>query len=126
MIKGFINSNNAGSIDTRKSIAGYVFTMLRTAISSKVLLQSVVALSTIKVDYIAVTEAVKEAIWMRGLLEELGVTQSKVVVYCDNQSAVHMPKHQVFHERSKHIDIILHFIRDVIEGGAVLVKKNRH
>ena len=122
-VTGFVDSDYASSIDTRKSTTGYVFTLFGTAISWKAMLQSVVALSTTEAEYIAVTEAVKEAMWLKGMLLELGIKQESLVVYCDNQSAVHLSKNQVFHERSKHIDIKLYFVRDVIESRTVLVEK---
>ena len=60
------------------------------------------------------TEAVKEAIWLKGITEELGMYRGKFIVYCDNQSAIHLAKNQFFHKRSKHIDVRLHFVRDII------------
>lgn len=52
-----------------------------------------------------------------------GIHQKSVVIHCDNQSTIHLVKHQVFHERSKHIDVKLHFVRDILEKGVVIVKK---
>ncbi|CAM8906690.1 unnamed protein product [Rhodiola kirilowii] len=104
MIVGYCDSDYAASIDTRKS-------------------QSVVALFTTEAEYIAITEVVKEALCLRGLLGELGFEQKKVKVFCDNQGAVHLSKHQVFHERSKHIDIRMHFVRDIVESGEVGIEK---
>lgn len=57
------------------------------------------------------------------MIGELGIAQDSITVYCDNQSDIHLSKHQVYHERSKHIDVRLHFIRDVIDTSVVLVKK---
>ncbi|KAL6327303.1 hypothetical protein AAG906_018605 [Vitis piasezkii] len=71
----------------------------------------------------AMTEAVKEAIWLKGITEELVMYRGKVVVYCDNQSAIHLAKNQSFHERSKHIDVRLHFVRDIIVTGEIGVGK---
>ena len=73
-----------------------------------------VALSTIEAEYMAMTEAVKEEIWLKGITEELGMYRCKVIVYYDNQSAIHLANNQSFHERSKHIDVRLHFVRDTI------------
>ena len=86
-------------------------------------LQPVVALSTTEAEYMAMTEAVKEAIWLKGITEELVMYKGKVVVYCDNQSAIHLAKNQSFHERSKHIDVRLHFVRDIIAVGEIGVGK---
>ena len=58
-----------------------------------------------------------------GLVIELKIDQEQIVVFCDNQRAVQLSKNKVFHERTKHIDIKLHFIREVVAKGSVLVKK---
>ncbi|KAK3025963.1 hypothetical protein RJ639_040937 [Escallonia herrerae] len=74
-------------------------------------------------EYIAAIEAVKEAIWSKGLVGDLGLKQESSIVYCDSQSAIHMTKNQMFHERTKHIDVRFHFIRDVVSQGTVMVEK---
>ncbi|GJU56974.1 retrovirus-related pol polyprotein from transposon TNT 1-94 [Tanacetum coccineum] len=74
-------------------------------------------------EYMALTEAVKEAIWLRGLLEELGVELNTVAVNCDNQGAIHLSRNHVFHERTKHINVRYHFIREVLEAKTVKVLK---
>lgn len=58
----------------------------------------------------AATESVKEAIWLRGMVSDLGLQQDDLTVFCDSQSAIHLTKNQMFHERTKHIDVRLHFI----------------
>ena len=73
-----------------------------------------VALSTTEAEYIALTEAVKEALWLRGIAQELKLQDQIIIVHCDNQSAIHLSKNQVYHERTKHVDIKLHFVREVI------------
>lgn len=123
MLMGFVNSDYAGCLDTRKSLTGYVFTAFGTAINWKASLQKVVALSTIEAEYMALTEATKEALWLLGLVKELQLGQDRIIVFCDSQGAVQLSKNQVFHERKKHVDIKLHFIRDVIAEGSVTVKK---
>ncbi|XP_073046052.1 secreted RxLR effector protein 161-like [Primulina eburnea] len=95
VIKGYVDSDYAGSIDTRKSLTGYVFTLNDTAISWKATLQPVVALSSTEAEYMAVTEAFKEEKWMKGFVMELGLKQECLTVYCDNQSAIHLSKHQI-------------------------------
>ena len=82
-----------------------------------------VALSTTKAEYMAMIEAGMEAIWLKGITEELAMYRGKVVVYCDNQSAIHFAKNQSFHEMSKHIDVRLHFVRDIIVAGEIRVGK---
>ncbi|GJY23881.1 retrovirus-related pol polyprotein from transposon TNT 1-94 [Tanacetum coccineum] len=92
-------------------------------VSWKAMLQHVVALSTIEAEYMALTKAIKEVIWLRGLLEELGVEFNTVAVNCDNQGAIHLSRNHVFHERTKHINVRYHFIREVLEAKTVKVLK---
>ncbi|GKE92292.1 hypothetical protein Tco_1573387 [Tanacetum coccineum] len=82
----------------------------------------------VEAEYMALTEAVKEAIWLRGLLEELGVELNTVAVNCDNYGAIHLSRNHVFYERTKHIDVRYHFIREVLEAKTVKVLKvgNEH
>lgn len=75
MISGYVDLNFAGSIDTRKSLTGYVFTFHGTVVSWKSMLQPVVALSTTEAKYISITEGVKEGLWYLGFLNELGFIQ---------------------------------------------------
>ncbi|GKE90930.1 hypothetical protein Tco_1572025, partial [Tanacetum coccineum] len=74
-------------------------------------------------DYTAFTKAMKEAIWLRGLLEELGVELNTVAVNCDNQGAIHLSRNHVFHEKTKHINVRYHFNREVLEAKMVKVLK---
>ncbi|KAM6555743.1 hypothetical protein CsatB_002762 [Cannabis sativa] len=122
-VSGYVDSDYAGCIDTRRSITGYVFTMQGGCVSWKANLQKVVALSSTEVEYMAATEAIKEAIWLKGLAKEMGFETKNVTVFCDNQSALHLMKNPMFHERSKHIDIKVHFIRDIISRKEVQVQK---
>ena len=71
----------------------------------------------------AVTEAVKEAIWLQGLLKDLGVGQKQVELFCDSQSAIHLAKNQVFHARTKHIDVRYHFVREILEEEELILQK---
>ncbi|KAL5557135.1 hypothetical protein UlMin_039371 [Ulmus minor] len=120
---GYVDADFAGDLDKRRSLTGYVFTLFGCTVSWKAQLQPVVALSTTEAEYIAATEGVKEAMWLKGLVGELGCVHDKVEVFCDNQSSIHLTKNQMFHERTKHIDIKLHFIRDVVSRGIVTVEK---
>ncbi|GJV14424.1 retrotransposon protein, putative, ty1-copia subclass [Tanacetum coccineum] len=109
--------------DKGRSIIGYTFLVHGCVVSWKATLQYVVALSSIEAEYMALTKAVKEAIWLRGLLEELGVELNTVTVNCDNQGAIHLSHNHVFHKRTKHINVRYHFIREVLEAKLVKVLK---
>ena len=119
----YCDSDYAGDLDKRRSTIGYVFTLAKEPVSWKSTLQSTVALSTTEAEYMAITEEVKEAIWLQGLLDDLGVGQKQVTVFCDSYSAIHLEKNQVYHARMKHIDVRYHFVREIIEEGEVLLQK---
>ncbi|KAH9684673.1 DNA (cytosine-5)-methyltransferase 1B [Citrus sinensis] len=72
---------------------------------------------------VGVIKVVKEAIWLRGLVSELGFKQEVVIVGCDSLSAIQLSKNPKYHERTKHIDVRMHFIRDEINKGVVNVVK---
>ncbi|KAM6600577.1 hypothetical protein CsatA_020186 [Cannabis sativa] len=122
-VNGFVDSDYAGDIDTRRSQSGWVFRVNCCTISWKANLQTIVALSTTEAEYISCTEAVKEAIWLKGITRELGINQGAITILCDSQSALHLSKNQMYHERTKHIDVRLHFIRDVLAEGKVKLAK---
>lgn len=120
---GYVDSNYANDRDNRKSTTSYVFTLCGACISWKSQLQPIVALSTTESEYVAATEAMKEAIWLKGLLNEIGFLKNKVVLFSDSQSAIQLCKNPVFHDRTKHIDVRFHYIRDIVEQGLVYLEK---
>jgi hypothetical protein len=120
---GYVDSDYAGDLDKRRSTTGYVFTLSQAPISWRCTLQSTVALSTTEAEYMAMTEAMKEAIWLQGLLDDLGVEQDFLQVRCDSMSAIYLAKNQVYHARTKHIDVRYHFVRDVLDDGDILLVK---
>src|SRR3954469_9195761 len=71
VIEGYVDSNYAGCMDSRKYISEYFFTMFDTLISWKATLQKVVVLLTTEAEYISLTEAMKEALWLEGFTKEL-------------------------------------------------------
>ncbi|KAG8473502.1 hypothetical protein CXB51_035665 [Gossypium anomalum] len=120
---GYVDADFAGDLDRRRSLTGYVFTIGGCAISWKATLQTTVALSTTEAEYMVITEACKEAIWLKGLFSELNEYLQINTVFCDSQSAIFLTKDQMFHERTKHIDVRYHFVRDIIARGDIIVSK---
>lgn len=80
-----------------------------------------VTLSTTEVEYLALGEAIKEAIGTKGFICEFGVFWGIVNILCDSQSAIQLTKHPMFHERCKHIDVRKYFIRGIVNKGFVKV-----
>ncbi|XP_020522568.1 uncharacterized protein LOC110007208 [Amborella trichopoda] len=89
----------------------------------KALFQPTIALSTTEGEYMAAIEAAKEAIWPIGLAHELGVEQEGTVQHCDSQSVINLAKNQVFHTRTKHIDMRYHNIIELVSEGIIHLKK---
>ncbi|KAH9740957.1 hypothetical protein KPL70_002426 [Citrus sinensis] len=122
-VRGYVDSDFAGDLDKIKSTTGYVFTLAGAAVSWVLKLQTIVALSTTEAEYMAATQACKEAIWIQRLLEELGHKQQKIRVFCDSQSALHIARNRSFHSRTKHIGVQYHFVREVVEDRSVDLQK---
>jgi hypothetical protein len=120
---GYVGSDYAGDLGRRRSLSGYVFTVGDCAVSWKACLQATVAMCTTEVEYMAVAEAAKEALWLKGIYSELCGIKSCITIHCDSQSAIYLTKDQMITEKSKHIDVRYHFVRDVIEKGLVKVCK---
>jgi len=87
------------------------------------ILQSTVVLSTTEVKYIAMMEATKEAIWLQGLLDDLGIEQDLLKINCDSTSAIYLAKKQVYHARTKHIDVKLYIVREILDEGDIELLK---
>ena len=79
------------------------------------------ALSSTKDEYMALTQATKEAIWLRTFLNELGFhsNDDATTIFEDNQSAIALAKNLVHYARTKHIDIRHHYIREKLESGDI-------
>ena len=120
---GYVDSDYAGDLDKRRSTTGYVFTMAGGPVSWRSTLQSTVALSTTEAEYMAVTEAFKEAIWLHGLINDLGISQEHIRVFCDSQNSIYLAKNSVHHARTKHIDVRFHFVREILNEGDILLEK---
>ena len=99
----------------RKSYTGYVFLIGGTAVSWGSRKQRSVALSSTEAEYMALTDAAKEAIYMKKLLKSLGVNLETIILRNDNIGAEKLSGNPVFHARSKHIDIRHHFVRDCVK-----------
>jgi len=119
---GYVESDYAGDLDKRWSTTVYVFTLSQAPVSWRSTLQSIVALSTTKAEYMAMTEAMKEAIWLQGLLD-LRIDQHLLKINCDSMSTIYLAKNQVYHARTKHIDVRFHFVREILDEGDIQLQK---
>ncbi|KAK9048049.1 hypothetical protein SSX86_032988 [Deinandra increscens subsp. villosa] len=112
--------------DDSRSQTGYVFTLNGGAITWKSTKKSVVAQSTTESEYIAASEAAKEAAWMKKFIADLGVVpsiQRPIEIFCDNTGAIAQAKEPRSHHSTKHILRKFHYIREILERGDVIISK---
>ena len=119
-LKGFTDADWAGSTADRKSTSMCSFSLGSGAVSWYSRKQKSVALSSAEAEYMAANMATCEAIWLQKLLAGLFNQElDPTVIYCDNQSCIKLSENPVFYDKSKHIEIKYHFIRDCVEKGIV-------
>ena len=120
---GYSDSDFAGDVEDRKSTSGQIFFLGGLPITWNSLKQKVVALSSCEAEYIAITSAICQGVWIaRLVMEVMGVKLEAVKIMVDNQSAIMLSKTSAHHNRTKHIDTRYHFIRDCIEDGRVIIE----
>jgi len=116
----FTNSDYAGDLRDRKSTSGYVFLLSSGTISWQSKKQLVVSLSTTEAEFIDATSCACQTVWLKRVLEKLGLNQDKTtIIHCDSSSAIKLSKNPVMHGRSKHIDVRFHFLRELTKAGTV-------
>ena len=119
-IEGFTNADWAAQPDDRRSASGYLIYLGGNLISWSSTKQKLVSRSSAESEYRGLVLATAEIIWLQALMHELCVPTPVVpILWYDNISAYHMAKHSVFHARTKHIEIDLHFIRDQVLQGKI-------
>ncbi|XP_043812719.1 secreted RxLR effector protein 161-like [Manihot esculenta] len=117
---GFSDSDLAGDTDDRKSTSGIIFFIGESPITWVSHKQRIVVLSSCEAEYIAATGGACQGLWLKKIIAELrGDDKVKPVLKVDNKSAISLANNPVFHERSKHIDTRIHFIRDCVQCGDI-------
>jgi hypothetical protein len=118
---GFSDADWAGDTDGRKSTSGYMFLLSGGPVSWRSRRQPIVALSTTEAEYVAACDATKEAVWLRQLLQDLGFGSGDfpTILYEDNQSCIAWATNPVDHNRTKHINIRYHYIRDQVRNNVI-------
>ena len=120
---GYSDADWAGDVDDRHSTSGNVFLLAKGAVSWLSKKQATVALSTTEAEYVALSTATQEAIWLQRLFTDVGEPlEEPVVINEDNQGAIAMAKNPVGHARTKHIDIRYHFVLEGVRNGTIIMK----
>ncbi|KAK4285124.1 hypothetical protein QN277_001866 [Acacia crassicarpa] len=119
-IECFCDADHAGSKATRRSTTGYCVFVGGNLISWRSKKQGIVSKSSAKAKYRAMSQLVQEIVWVLQLMKEIGITTVlPTKLWCDNKAVLHIASNSVFHERTKHIEIDCHFIRDKIKENVV-------
>lgn len=119
-LHGYCDADWAACPLTRRSLTAYVVYLGDTPISWKTKKQPTVSRSSAEAEYRALAVLVCELKWLASLFRSLGITISQPIpVSTDSQSALHIAHNPVFHERTKHIEVDCHFIRDEVSRGFI-------
>ena len=121
-VTGFTDADLGGDVDDRKSTSGCVFLCHGGATSWFSRKQECTSISTTEAEFVAGSEAAKEATWIRALLKEIGQRGSEpITLCCDNQGAIRVANNPELHKKMKHIDIRFRYIQQALNTGVIQV-----
>lgn len=119
-LKAYSDSDYAGCPFSRRSITGYVMLVGNGCVSWRARKQATVATSSTEAEYRAAYEATQEVVWLRQLLKDFGYTQQgPTSLRCDNQGALALSKNPLYQSRSKHFDVVYHWIRERVDDSTI-------
>jgi hypothetical protein len=119
-VEAFTDSDRAGGPSDGRSTTGYCVFLGGNLVNWKSKKQTVVARSSAEAEYRAMAHTTCEVVWLQSFLEEIGFSvQLPMPLYCDNQAAIHIATNPVFHERTKHIEVDCHLVREKLTGGVI-------
>ncbi|KAE8992242.1 Retrovirus-related Pol polyprotein from transposon TNT 1-94 [Phytophthora rubi] len=119
-LEAYSDADWAGNRDDRRSVSGMLLMLCGAPVVWRSMFQKTVALSSTEAEYMALSDCVKECVWIRRLLKEIGAEQvGATVIYEDNQGAMALAKNVGYQARTKHIDIRYHFIRKKVVSNEV-------
>lgn len=122
-LKGFVDTDWANCMDGQRSYTGCVYIFGDAVISWKAKKQRTVAVSSTEAEYMGLAEAAKEALHLERFLVELSLQVPKSVkIYNANQGALKLARSQVFHNRTKHIDMSHHSVQEILKSGVINLK----
>lgn len=118
-LHGYSDADWASTTEDRRSTTGWIFKYGGGPVSWKSRRQPTVALSTTEGEYMAMSDASKKALWLKGIVEDLGAEDDVVRLHYDNMGAGCLSAGEGLPRRTKHIDVRHHFIRDCIKSGKI-------
>ncbi|KAM5578991.1 hypothetical protein ABKV19_009000 [Rosa sericea] len=120
-VSGYTDADWAGNITDRRSTSGYFTFVGGNLVTWKSKKQKVVARSSAEAEYRGMARGLCEMLWLRNLLRDLGFRQKKAMsLYCDNKAAIEIAHNLVQHDRTKHVEVDRHFIKEKLDGHIIL------
>lgn len=117
-LHGWCDADWACCLLTRRSLTGWLVFLGTSPVSWKTKKQHIVSRSSAEAEYISIAMTTCELKWLKGVLTSLSVGHHRpMMLYCDSQAALHISRNSMFHERTKHIEVDCHFVRDEIVSG---------
>ncbi|KAJ0733108.1 putative RNA-directed DNA polymerase [Helianthus annuus] len=121
-ITAYSNSDWAGCPVDRRSTGGYAIFLGSNLVSWSARKQKTVSRSSTESEYKAIADTVAELIWLKSLLQELGVKLNKPTLWCDNLGATYLSANPMFHARTKHVEVDFHLFREQVNQGNLKVQ----
>jgi hypothetical protein len=120
-VEVYTDASWGNDTETRRSTTGVVIKFNGNVICWHSKKQTTVAKSSTEAEYMALSDATAEALWLKAWITEVFGIDVQVPIYCDNQSAIALSKNDTYHQRTKHIDIRYHFVRERVKSNDITV-----
>lgn len=121
-IEAFTDADWAGSVTDRKSTSGYCTFVWGNLVTWRSKKQTVVARSSAEAEYRAMANGICELLWIKRIFEDLRLElELPMKLYCDNKAAISIAQNPVQHDRTKHIEIDRHFVKENLEAGVICI-----
>jgi len=118
-VHAYVDADWGSYMDTHRSTTGFCIFLGNSLVSWKAKRQKTVSKSSAEAEYRALASVSTEIVWLKNILTDFHISSPHAVIYCDNQATIQIASNPSHHERTKHLDIDLHFVREHVEKGTI-------